>query len=808
MSTRNLDAVFAPRAVAIIGATDRPHSIGGQVTLNLMESFRGRLFGVNPRRPHLAGVEVVASIADLPIVPDFAIIVTPPDSVVETAEALAEKGTRAALVITDAKRGQARASAVRRALRAIADRTGMRIIGPNALGIVSPTVRATMSSLKAPLGNIAFIGQATMAAGTVAERVAQEHLGFSGLAACGDMVDVDFADLIDWFAADTPTRVIVLVMENVGVSRSFLSAARLAARSKPLIVLRAPTDPLPPHREAVFAAAMRRAGALSVRTLEDLFAAIEAVAVRLPSDTAPTMGRRLAILSNGESMGALGRIAAEAGNIELAQFSEPTIDRLSALLPPARKRVNPVDILPDATADRFAKAMEILFEDKGVDAVLSVFGPAGASNAPDVAAAIADIVGAARKRSGRRRPFVMTAFCGGDAEAVARDEMGRLHIPAYDSPSTAVRAFAALVALRRAAQRVTATPEFVAGLEAQHVVEVEHRARAAVERTGGLIDATVAGAIRRALWLGKSDGPSALTWRIAVEMDPEFGPAIFFGPGGAFSRIAGEPTAALPPLNAATAQELIAASRYARAAQAEGLLTDDAAYAFAALLVRVSDLIASAPSIQTLVIDGLVAEDGRPSAPPEAISGTVALIEGDPDQRFAIRPYPRRLATVVTGDDGAPYRIRPMRAEDEPALRDLGAHMSPEHLRLRFFQPMRSLSHDMAVRLTQIDYDREMAFALLPTDAEILLAVVRLHRDTRGDTGEYAITVRSDQQGKGFGRLMMERIIDYARSQGLKSVFGTVLAENRSMLKLSHALGFKSSIDPEDASVVRVELTL
>ncbi len=808
MGTRNLDAVFAPESVAVAGATDRAGSTGAQVTQNLVASFKGRLYGVNPRRPAIAGVEMHGDVENLPEAPDLAVIVTPPETVVETARAFAAKGARAAIVITDLKRGAERAAALRGQLRALADETGMRIVGPNALGVASRALRATMSSLNAPEGAIAFVGQATMAAGVVAVWAAQQHVGFSNLAAAGDMCDVDFADLIDWFAADIRTRQIVVFLERIAEPRKLISAIRMAARVKPVLVLRAPAERLDPQADAVFDAALRRAGALRARNLEDLFAAMEAVAVRLPTDAPPTLGRRLAVLSNGESLGALARMAMEESEAELASLDGETLDRLAAIMPPGRRRSNPVDILPDASPERYANALKALIADRNVDAVLAVFGPSGTATAENVAEAIAAVVEEARLQPGRRRPFVMTAFAGGHHELAARDALGRQHIPSFETPASGVRAYSALVALRRAAERVTATPEFVATLETGHARDVSDRALSALAKGQTAIDGLIASSIRRALWLGKTDEPQPLTWRIAVTDDPDFGPAIFFGPGGVFASVALHHAAALPPLNAATAQELIANSRYAAAARADGLLDDGGCYALAALLVRVSDLIATAPELRTLVLDNLSAADGRPVAPAEAVSGTVAKVTGEPDARFAIRPYPARLVQKVIARDGAPYRLRPMRAEDEPALGHMGARMSPEDLRLRFFQPMRQLSHDLAARLTQIDYDREMAFALESPEGGGILAVVRLHREPRGDTAEFAVTVRSDQQGHGFGRLMMEHIIAYGRAQGLKTIFGLVLHENQGMLKLARALGFTARTERGDATVVRVELKL
>lgn len=807
MSTRNLDALFSPASVLIAGATDRQGSIGAQVCSNVLDSFKGRIYGVNPRRPAIAGMEMHAAIGDVPETPDLAIVVTPPDAILATAEQCAAKGVRACLIISDAKRGRERAATIRARLSDLALKSRMRIVGPNALGVLSPQLRASMAALKSPAGAIAFIGQATMATGAITEWATQQHLGFSCVAAAGDMIDVDFSDVIDWCASDARTRVIVVLMERMSEARKFISAIRQAARIKPLIVLRAPVDPLPAWREAVFEAALRRAGALCVRTLEDLFATLEAVAVRLPSDAPPALGARLAIVSNGESLGSLARAAVKGDDVTLATLSDATLDRLGAMLPPGRRRANPVDILPDAPSGRFGAALEALFEDKGVDAVLASFGPAGSTRAGEAAAAIAAVVQGARGKPGRRRPFVMTSFSGGAEEAKARDDLGKLHIPAFDTPSNAVRAFSALVALRRAAERVAATPEFVAGPDPQLLADVEHRARACLDKGFTTLDALTASAIRRSLWIGRADETPALTWRVSVETDPDFGPAIFFSPGGAFGRIAEDFAAALPPLNAATAQELIAASRHARAARAQGLLDDAETYALAALLIRLSELIATAPSIRTLSIEGVSAAGGRPVAPTEAVFGALEKYDGPADARFAIRPYPAWLEETVTLRDGASYRLRPIRAEDEPALLRMGALTSPDDLRLRFFQPIRNVSHDLAARLTQIDYDREMAFCLTPMESDALLSIVRLHRETRGESGEYAILVRSDMQGRGIGQFMMRRIVEYGRAQGLRSIFGMVLAENTGMLKLVRELGFTAHIDLHDATVVKVEKT-
>jgi acetyltransferase len=234
-----------------------------------------------------------------------------------------------------------------------------------------------------------------------------------------------------------------------------------------------------------------------------------------------------------------------------------------------------------------------------------------------------------------------------------------------------------------------------------------------------------------------------------------------------------------------------------------GVVSESDYAAAARSLVQASEMIVALPEIATLELDGIWFDNGVLKT--QHANLAAKQVAGDPSARFAFRPYPAELEEHITVG-GRTMLIRPMRAEDEPAMHAFIAKMSPEDLRLRFFQPMRSLSHTIAARLTQLDYDREMAFVLV--DAGDPLGVVRLHREARGSSAEFAITVRSDTHGQGIGRLLMERIISYARKIGLKTVFGVVLAENTAMLSLARRLGFVPKSQPDDPSVVRVELSL
>jgi acetyltransferase len=297
--------------------------------------------------------------------------------------------------------------------------------------------------------------------------------------------------------------------------------------------------------------------------------------------------------------------------------------------------------------------------------------------------------------------------------------------------------------------------------------------------------------------------PQCFSWRISLDTDAEIGTVLRFGLHGAVAHALMPEIAGLPPLNLTLARHMLESSPGMRRLRNRGVVSEATFAAAARSLVQASEIIVDLPEIATLDLDGIWFDNGVQKV--QRASMSVRETGGDPSARFAFRPYPAELEENITVA-GKTMLIRPMRAEDEPAVHAFIAKMSPEDLRLRFFQPMKTLSHTIAARLTQLDYDREMAFVLV-NDGDPL-GVVRLHREARGTSGEFAITVRSDQHGMGIGTLLMERIVSYARKIGLKTVFGVVLSENRSMLSLARRVGFQPKSQPDDPSVIRVELSL
>lgn len=807
MTAHNLAEMLSPKVLAVIGASDKASSIPATVTQNVVGAFTGTVHLVNPSGRNLFGRATIKRIADLPDAPDVAIVTAPANALIQVVTDLAARGTKTAVIISDARRGDMPGSKLRTTLRDIGRAGGLRLCGPNALGLAIPHLglHATIArSLQGATGSIAFVGQSATAAGPLVDWANGHGLGFSHIVSLGDMCDVDYADVIDALAGEARARCIVVFAERLPEARNFFSAVRQASRAKPVLVVKSRAAGEPPERDAVYDAALRRSGALRMRTLEDLFRTIEALLVRLPHDSPPAPGPALAVMANGESIGALAEDTALELGRPLVPLSTETREKLKTVLPPGRPRDNPVDIFADATGERFERALDILLDDTQIDTVLVINGPTGIAPPRETAEAVARSVARARQRPGRHWPWVIASWPGGETAAEAQAIFHEHNIPSFDTPSIAVRAFHALLEKRRLDEAMTATPAPVQAAITARAAAVRDELSTIVEESLKTLSPDLTDKILGEFGFMVIDAPPQdFAWRIALSLDTEMGPVLRFGLHGTVAQALLPEIAGLPPLNLTFARNMLESSPGIRRLRAKQVLSQRTFDTAARSLVQASELIVTLPDIASLDLDGIWFDNDLIKVHRATVSA--ALAKGDPLARFAFRPYPAELEEHITLD-GADHVIRPLRAEDEPALHAFFAKLSPEDMRLRFFQPMRTLSHTLAARLTQLDYDREMAFVLLRDNRP--LGAVRLHRDVRGTSGEYAISVRSDLHGKGVGRLLMERMIAYGRKIGLTTVFGLVLGENKPMLGLSRKLGFKAKTEPDDPSVVRVELAL
>ncbi|MDP2957397.1 MAG: bifunctional acetate--CoA ligase family protein/GNAT family N-acetyltransferase [Longimicrobiales bacterium] len=894
MSIRNLKSFFRPRSIALVGASARAGSVGNVIAKNLLAGgFGPALSFVNPKGDLILGVQSVPSVDDLAEAPELAVLATPPASVPGLVASLGARGTKAVVVIT-AGFGTGAVTPDGKALsKALLEATqpyGTRVIGPNCLGILAPTLRlnASFSHLGSSAGGLAFVAQSGAIVTAVQDWAEPRAVGFSHLVSLGDMLDVDFGDMLDYLANDPRTDAILLYVEGIRHSRKFMSAARAAARMKPVVAVKggrfeAGMRAAASHTgavagsDAVYDAAFRRSGVLRVHTLEELFGAVETLALAKRH-----RGNRLAIVTNGGGLGVLAADALAEAKGKLADLSPETVTALAKFLPGTWSGGNPVDIIGDAPGARYEAVLRVVLEDPGVDAILVINCPTAVISREEAAQAVANVSAA------RRGKTLLTSWVGAATTAEAGRIFGEAGIPSYDTPEQAIRAFMQLVEYGVRQDILLETPPSLPEVfeprtrDAERVIESavaegrawlsEPEAKEVMEAYGiptvpTYVARTPAQAAEIATRIGgpvalkilskdlthKSDvggvmlnleGP-ALVERAARDMeervrathpdaalegfsvqatvrrpgareiiigaseDPQFGPVILFGQGGTAVEVINDVSLGFPPLNLKLARALMSRTRIHRIL--EGYRDVPAANldAVALTLVKVSQLIVDLPQVveldlNPLLVDsyGVMALDARVRVRPRSQA---------PVPRLAIRPYPKQLEEEVELADGRTLLLRPVLPEDEPALQRMFKSLTPEEVRFRFFVPQKTFSHMNTARFTQIDYDREMVLVLTEpgiAGAMPIFGVVQLSADPDNEKAEFAILVTKDVTALGLGVYLLKRLVEYARGRGIGYLYGDVLSDNNTMLRLAKVLGFTTKSAEGEPGVVRIELRM
>ena len=464
MSTRYLENLFNPASIAVIGASERADNLGGMVLRNLMGGgYPGRLLVVNQNDyENVHGVPCVKKVSRMGFSPDLAIICTPPDTVAKTIKRLDEAGVRTAIVMTGgmsrthSKTGQPLMYSVREAAR----ETGIRVLGPNTIGLMVParSLNATYAHMGVIPGRVAFVGQSGTIASSVIDWAFARGVGFSYFLTLGDGMDIDHDDLIDYLAQDTLTRAILLHIENIPNARRFMSAVRVASRTKPVIAVksgRVPESEWFPHElpaglkrsDPIYDAMLQRAGVLRVDGLGQMFDALETL-----TRMRPLRRESLAIMANGVGPGVLAvdRLADLGG--ELAELSDSSIEALAKLLPPYWTRKNPIDLNYDASPELYGKAIKILAKDPEVANVLVMYAPSLTEDSLQIADAVVQACKGTRLN-------VFTCWLGQSTVMDAREEFYRAGLPSFFNPEKAVVAFMQHVRHQRVQRLLTETPE-------------------------------------------------------------------------------------------------------------------------------------------------------------------------------------------------------------------------------------------------------------------------------------------------------------------------------------------------------------
>ena len=895
MSIRNLDPLFDPRSVAVFGASRQHESVGGIVLRNLRSAgFAGLVHAVNPHGGEIDGVATFTSIAALPEVPDLAVICTPPATIPKLIAELGAAGTRAAVVVTAGL-----GAALTQQMLNAAKPHLLRILGPNCIGLMSPRqkLNATFAHTDALAGELAFVTQSGALLTAMLDWAKTRDIGFSRLVSLGERADVDLGDMLDYLASDAHTRAILLYVESIESPRKFMSAARAAARNKPVIIVKAGRAGAGLHAAAshtgalagsdvVIDAAIRRAGMLRVDTLQDLFMAAETL-----THFRANRSETLTLMTNGGGAGVMAADAAAMSGVRLTELAPDTLAKLDALLPPTWSHANPIDIIGDATIERYAGTLEALLDDANSGAVLFMHAPTAIVPSLQIAKACAPLAA----REPRR---VMSCWLGDASVAEARQVFRDAGVAGYATPEEAVRAFSMLTTYRRNQALLIEAPGNAraangAGQSTDHrtnlaearrlIHEVtasgremmtEPEAKALLAACGVPVVATrvvgtgVDDALRAAESVGypvalkilstdishKSDvggvaldlandealrravldmlarvrravpsaaiqgftvqamvrRPHAQELIIGTSIDAVFGPVILFGQGGTAVEVLADRALALPPLNRALARDLVSRTRVAKllhgyrdhpAAQLDALVD---------VLIAVSQMLIDLPELLELDINPLLVDESGAIALDARVRVNAAARGGEAS--FAIRPYPAQLEERCEWD-GQTIVLRPIRPEDEAQHLAFLESLDANDIRLRVFYSRRAIERTELARLTQIDFEREMAFIAEGTGPDgqpRTLGTVRAIADPDNLDAEFGIIVRSDLKSHGLGQLLLDKMIRYARSRGTKRLVASVLRENHKMLALAADNGFEfvESVDAEPSDTRGIGLVL
>ncbi len=893
---QQLDAIFRPEAVAVVGATDRPGSVGRTIMRNLVSSpFGGTIFPVNVRRQNVLGIQAYPSISEVPAPVDLAVIVAPAPTVPGIIRECVEAGVRGAIIISAGFRETGpKGIELERQVLEEARRGRLRIVGPNCLGVMKPNTgfNATFAGSIARPGSVGFLSQSGALLTAILDQSFRENVGFSAFVSVGSMMDVGWGDLIYYLGDDPDTKSIVVYMESIGDAGSFLSAAREVALTKPIIVTKAGRTEAAGKAAAshtgsltgsdeVLDAAFRRSGVLRVGAISELFGMAEVLG-KQPRPKGP----RLTILTNAGGPAVLATDALIGGGGELAEISPETMESLNDFLPAPWSHGNPLDVLGDADPERYATTLETAAGDPESDGLLVILTPQDMTDPTATAERLAPY---AISTGGKP---VLASWMGGAEVAAGESILNGAGIPTFDYPDAAARAFTNMWKYTYNLRSIYETPEPTgdAGADREQVEEVIGRIRGsgrtiltefeakqvlaaysiptvetevarsaddAVEISermgypivlkldsetithktdvGGVrLNLKDAAAVRRAYEEMKSTilssyrpedfGGAAVQPMVSLDgyelivgssLDPQFGPVLLFGSGGSLVEVYRDRALALPPLTTTLARRMMERTRIFEAlGGVRGRAPVDVA-SLEKLLVRFSQLVVEQPWIKELDINPLLASPERLIALDARVVLHDPLTREEDLSRTAIRPYPTQYVFAEDMVAGTPIVVRPIRPEDEPLMVNFHESLSEESVYMRYFHMMKldqRTAHERLTRICFIDYDREMALVAERTDSETgereILGVSRLSR--RGAPpreAEFSILISDHFQRRGLGTLLLRRLLEVGRAEGLRRVTAEILLDNRPMQRLSERLGFHLRRDYEDM-VMRADLDL
>lgn len=786
MTVRNLEFLFSPKSIAVVAEPAEQGCYAEVVLRNLVAGgFSGPVTQVLAKKHALFGIGSQMHLSQPGKAPDLAIVCAHLRDVAGIVAELGTRGTRAVIVGPSLreKLSESQVAAARKAILDAARPQLVRVLGPGSGGLLVPAARlnASVSPVMAARGKIALVVQSAAIAAAALDRAASKGIGFSAVVHLGAGLDVDLADVLDWLAEDPETEAILVQFDAAPAGRKFMSAARAAARNKPVVAMRGASldgrngKALPFRSDDVYESALRRAGWIRIDTLEDLFDAAEAMArVR------PLRGERLAIVGNGRGLSriAAGTLLKYGGH--LAGLAPETVAQLAGLMRTGMKPGNPLALPPDLSPAKWTAALETLTADKGIDAVLTVYSPSPFATGTEVAEAI----GAAAAQTGKN---IFSCWVGGRAMQEAQQAAAARGLLAHDSPEKAIGVFLGIVAYERNRELLLQMPTSVAEDFVPNIERARTAVSEAIDAGAGLLppraarqlllaygieagDATAAGNVDQAIAAADDIGyPVDVALALASDVEHHLVARELRSPADIRIAVSGLRTRVRKELPAVRVSGYRLRPSIARSGLpalrlgvAEDAVFGPVIYLGESGSGKRRNAVALPPLNRRLAMD-LVTRGGfaREAAPGERETletelatvlvrlsqlltdiDEITAIELDPIhvettgvvvrerhihvekrgrhggfRRFAIRPYPKELEQQIDWR-GRKLLIRPIRPEDETTLADLIGSLNAEDSRMRFFGTMRKLPRSQLARFTQIDYDREIALVAIERNAE------------------------------------------------------------------------------------------
>ncbi|MDY6854506.1 MAG: bifunctional acetate--CoA ligase family protein/GNAT family N-acetyltransferase [Thermodesulfobacteriota bacterium] len=874
MSIHNMDKIFKPSSVAVIGASDKEGSVGYSLITNIIEGgYKGKVFAINPNLKSIKDIVCYPSVLEIDEPVDLAVIAVPITKVPYIARECVQVGVRSAVILSaGGKETGPEGKKLEDQIKIEAGRGDLRIIGPNCFGIASAesSLKASFARFIPLTGNLAFVSQSGGICASILDLSVKEGIGFRYFASVGSVLDVDFGDLINYLGNDKNVTSLILYIENLTNIRKFMSAARAVSRVKPIAVLKAGksvagAQAASSHtgamtgEDAVYNTAFKRAGIVRVDTVQELFDCAELMAKQpVPS------GEGVGIITNGGGPGVMATDALAAYDIEPVVLAHETIQKLDDILPPFWSKGNPIDILGDASPEVWQRTIDVCISAREINALVIIFIPQALSNPLTIAQSIVKLL------QNRRHPLVFAVWMGGESVDQCMRILNRAGIPTYETPERAITALLYMYSYKRNLEMLHEIPpklehsleldrssakaiirsalekgdtfltevESKALLEAYRIPvnttelarspdeasrlaqkigypvamkicsrEIVHKSDVCGVQLNLRNDQEVKNAFLSIVKNARKNYSKAIILGASVQKmlqqpdyelilgskkDPDFGPVILFGMGGIMTEILKDTEIALPPLNRLLARRLMEKTKIYRILKGYRNRPPAPLAYIEEILIRISHLVTDFPEIVELDINPMIlyqnvvcAVDARVLIHPSSITTPHHLV---------ISPYPNQYETRVKTKGGVDIFIRPIRPEDAPLLVELFDSLSPRTIYYRFFSPMKSISHDMLVRFTQIDYDRDMAIVAIAIENtqrdEKMLGVARLIGNIDGLTAEFAVVITDPLQGKGIGTALIERLIVIAKERGIRTLTGLVLKENRNMIALGKKLGF------------------